>query len=40
MIHVDAVSCVVGSSSGVVDAVMISAAAAVLMAGVCEIVSV
>ena len=39
VIHVDAVSCVVGSLSGVVDAVMISAAAAV-MAGVCEIVSV
>ena len=39
VIHVDAVSCVVGSLSGVVDAVMISAAA-VVMAGVCEIVSV
>ena len=39
VIHVDAVSCVVGSLSGVVDTVMISAAA-VVMAGVCEIVSV
>ena len=39
VIHVDAVSCVVGSLSGVVDAVLISAAALV-MAGVCEIVSV
>ena len=38
VIHVDAVSCVVGSLSGVVDTVMISAA--VVMAGVCEIVSV
>ena len=41
VIHVDAVSCVVGSLSGaVLDAVLIFAAAAVVMTGVCEIVSV